>query len=86
MENINEFNKAWKKTCPICITNPNSILWFKNQCNDCNIKEKSNIKYTEKDIKNAYIESAKSWSDLVLTDNDVKESAEKYYNSLNKQD
>ena len=80
MENINEFNKAWKKTCPICITNPNSILWFKNQCNDCNIKEKSNKKYTEEDMLHC-------WNTLMvaMTHNNPIFFKD-YINSLNKQD
>lgn len=32
----NAFSKAWKKTCPECAKpEPNLMLWFREQCHDC---------------------------------------------------
>lgn len=49
----NAFSKAWKINCTTCKTKqPNSILWFKKQCHECEMKYIADKKYTEKDIQN----------------------------------
>lgn len=47
-----------------------------------NMKEKAYqlLQKEKQGIFNAYITSAKAWSDLVLSDSDILEDAEKYYN------
>lgn len=49
----NAFTKAWKISCPTCrIDQPNSILWFKKQCHECEIKAVADKKYTKEDVIN----------------------------------
>ena len=51
----NAFSKAWKISCPTCrIDQPNSILWFKKQCHECEIKVVTDKKYTEEDMKKCW--------------------------------
>ena len=49
----NAFAKAWKISCPTCrIDQPHSMLWFKKQCHECEIKVVADKKYTEEDVIN----------------------------------
>jgi hypothetical protein len=39
----NAFTKAWKKECPRCVNQqPSSMLWYKDQCHDCDQQELKN--------------------------------------------
>ena len=39
----NAFSKAWKKTCPRCVNDkPSSMLWYRDQCHDCDQQELTN--------------------------------------------
>jgi hypothetical protein len=78
MENINEFDKAWKITCPKCVTNPNNILWFKNKCNNCITLENNNKKYTEEDLRKTFMAGI----ECAVANG---KNFEQYINSLNKQ-
>jgi len=83
MENINEFNKAWKITCPKCVTNPNNILWFKNKCNNCITLENNNKKYTDEDMRECW-RACLNFNKPAGLDSGINYSD--FINSLNKQD
>ena len=88
----NAFSKAWKISCPTCrIDQPNSILWFKKQCHECEIKVVTDKKYTEKQLLDAM-----SFAECYIIEHDkplfLKSNGKpvpdclEYIKSLNKQD
>ena len=87
----NAFTKAWEISCPTCrIDQPHSMLWFKKQCHECEIKVVADKKYTEEDIREA-IDMARMLSHVsCLGDGEHRlkhsNTEEDIINSLNKQD
>ena len=49
----NAFSKTWEVNCSSCKKDkPNSILWFRKKCVDCQNKDIADKKYTKEDIIN----------------------------------
>ena len=81
----NAFTKAWKISCPTCrIDQPNSILWFKKQCHECEIKVVTNKKYTKEDMLKVWLRCRVHSDEQQLSYE--KELFNNFINSLNKQD
>lgn len=77
----NAFSKAWEVKCPTCNEeNPNSILWFRKQCNDCATKDIADKKYTKEQIISAY------WDAYNEGKYSTDKTAEEYHNETFKQD
>jgi hypothetical protein len=84
----NAFTKAWKISCPTCrIDQPNSILRFRKQCHECEIKVVADKKYTEEDIRKAFKYGIEMEAGIKSFDyKNYPDGFSQFINSLNKQD
>jgi hypothetical protein len=83
MEKTKEFDKAWKKTCPICTDNPSNILYYKKQCSACEDKDAKAKKYTEEDMRQIFEFGLMNPYNPIEVNND---NFEYFIKLLNKQD